>query len=266
MRKRAHANVIMEAFANRLPENEAWYHERLRICGACEHNTKNMGADGMREKLRLALIDGIHLGQDSCFLCGCFIRQKCAAEEVACSLEESGRAKWHRRKILTSKADDFNLFNEASEKCNIDIDPEKNQFVVRYNPVEKGEPIDSSFVLHHDTGKHIEIEEVKASCGCVSIKHRMLSDSEYRLDLRVDTSSFSLDRETSRSIIVAYRRDGEVCFLKMELIFIIRRGEAEILKAGETLSVEASTETIISTRSKIEAGTTKGSETTIIFL
>jgi hypothetical protein len=239
MKRRAHFGVIMDAFRERLPENEEWYRERLAICGACEYNTGNMGAEGLKEKVRLALANSIHAGRDSCSLCGCFIRQKCAAEEVACSLEESGpgRAKWNRRKIITSKADDLNFFNMAPELCNIDIDEEKSRFVVKYNPVERGEVTESPFILHWDKDKRIEIMNVKSSCGCTQVEKRLLSGNEYLLALRVDTASLP-PGGTKRYAGVEYRREGQTRYLEIELQFHIRDSKIQKFKDSKIPQAE----------------------------
>jgi hypothetical protein len=208
MKKRASAGVIAEAFLNELPVEEAWYQKRLALCEACEWNTKNYAPADLRGRMELRTRQLVHGFQDSCVKCGCFIRQKCAARSVACSLEKEGTAKWHRLEVITSGGSDLNLLNLSEEICNVDLDEKDGGFAVMYVPFRKPErkELISHFVLETKNGA--KIEEVTAGCSCFSVRSKMTSENEWCLEI-----AFRLDRleekQHGKDLFVKYRKkDG----------------------------------------------------------
>jgi hypothetical protein len=208
MKKKSHIKVIAGAFLNDLPVDEVWYQKRLAACEACEWNTKNYAPLDVSGRIELRASQLLHGFQDSCVKCGCFIRQKCAAREVACSLETEGRAKWHRLEVITSGASDLNLTNLSEEICNINLDENGSGFVVTYIPFRKSEKkeLEARFILKTKNG--VKIEEVTASCSCFSVRSKTVSESELQLDVVFHVEQLTTGK-ISKEIFVKYRKkDG----------------------------------------------------------
>jgi hypothetical protein len=234
MRKISEAEVIFDAYTSKLPEGEAWYEERLRLCAGCEYNSKNM-KDGelwkrmtLWEKAKKAVNDAAHLGLDYCTLCLCPIKQKCGSEHVACALEESGigKARWNRRKVITSRADDFNLINASPEMCNVNLDENQNEFEILYNLIDGSvaDHVTSSFILEHNPIAPIRGIEVKPTCGCTVSETRQHTDNQYLVRIQLNTGGFH-NGWFRKVLIVDYLRDSQPRQLLIALKGIVKNSK-----------------------------------------
>lgn len=59
-----------------------WYEDRLRICGECPNNSKNIN----RKNFRYRFWKFLNLKEDFCNLCGCGLKSKASEEILECEI------------------------------------------------------------------------------------------------------------------------------------------------------------------------------------
>jgi hypothetical protein len=230
LKKRGHLGVITDAFVETMTGGDIleqdWYKARLAACEACEFNTDNQGKEALLRK-------AIHLGQPSCSLCGCFIKEKCTAEEVSCSLadhpEKGMEPKWMRRKVITSTTDDFNLINAEPDRINIGINAKEGNFEVVLIPDVSVDEASMSFILQAKDTTRVRIVELIPTCGCTNLRNSRLNETDELVSVTINTTVFGTGM-IGKSIRVKYTKDtgkGDTKELFLEVMLMIKMKRAD---------------------------------------
>lgn len=83
-------NKIITIIRAKLRDKESitdqWYHDRVSICNACPHNSKNI--DPVSKNLRYYIFKYLNLNKDFCTICDCEIEAKASEEMEECPIKK----------------------------------------------------------------------------------------------------------------------------------------------------------------------------------
>lgn len=180
MEKISKSKVISDAFKAKIPERSewpSWYAERMALCEACSHNTKN---GGLGEQLQWV---AKKTGVSNCGICKCVIDRKCWSKSEACGLEEIGeKPKWNRILVKTTKDSPFNLVNKSVEGVNVDLSEDGTMFEFTTDPRRPDDDLAIRFTVECKDGKY-ELDEIHI-CSCIISKPVKLADGIYDIELK----------------------------------------------------------------------------------
>jgi hypothetical protein len=230
MKEINHLKVIKHAFWDTSKNKEMlekdWYVKRLSHCEACEYNTIRYKPESLQDEVAVAeftaknmeylkyeLSKGAHdvlakiLGVEPefCALCGCFIKQKCAARGVVCSLIKQGTPKWNKLEVNTAEGHgDFDLINLDDALYNVYLRKDGKAFVIDLGSVKAdADPISFKFLLR--TKVPLNFDSATAQCNCLTTSSRRANaTTDYEITATFNPKEVSTG-EFSKEIIVSYR-------------------------------------------------------------
>jgi len=217
-------NAFMDTILQKLPKKEKdypeWYRERLEKCNGCKFNTKNIPNSLIPTG---SLYFSKMLGKNRCSICTCFIKQKAWSKTEECAMGETdnrpdwlpygyvtsdkdNESKWNRLELITMDSDEFNLISTDDKLYNTDLSEDGNKFLIKLNPVPKGENIKFSFILQ---SKHeITISKISASCECTEPDLKLVDKKHHEIGVKINTENFGLG-EFVKEMRIDYTINGK---------------------------------------------------------
>jgi len=203
------AKTIANAFLEPLPEGQDWYENRLKICGACPHNSANKTDLTLAEKLNInkLLKKGICDNGNHCTACGCCIERKCATKSEDCGLVKLNlEPKWRALEVPSTINKGISLINMSSEIGTIEA--QKASFLYTFNAV-KSNKLDFKFQIKTDFSK-LKIKNYKPSCSCIAVNAMERIDANtFEFNISISTTGFR-EGWNERKLFVTYFERGSM--------------------------------------------------------
>lgn len=210
---------IINSYLKALPENEAWYKERMSICATCPFNSDNATPDKMSD---LAKVVKFVSDEATCGACGCVIKRKASVKAESCGLttrSDLGKAKWHSLE-QTSGAGVSVESNDTSVK----ISGTKEGFVFDYG-TRSEDVLDYTFTAK----SKMKFKNVSVTCGCTTPEVLVEGDSAL-ITLRLSTLKFG-EGLNKRTVYLNYidKSNNEK---KVQISLMINKVKGEIQTAN----------------------------------
>lgn len=155
--------LIAKAFFSRIPKEENWYKNRLKICEECPKNSQNGAELSTLQSMtqRTVCYKGFETDDDNkklppvCSSCGCCVLVKVGSLESECPLKKWGK--------VTTKPSKEKI-SVVIENPNHSVELENNQFIINLGEVSM--PV-ADINLKFVTPERFEYYDTTVGCSCV---------------------------------------------------------------------------------------------------
>jgi hypothetical protein len=206
--------TIAKAFIEPLPEGEDWYEDRLKACGDCEYNIKNIEKSKHTLADKLKISAGLCDNENHCQACGCCIERKCATKSEDCGLVKLGLApKWTALELPSVINKGISLINLSPTLGKITVEP--RAFIYTVEGI-KDKKITLKVLLKRDNNR-LEVKHHRPSCSCISVDDMSRVDRHtYEFIISVSTTGFREGLNERGLYITYYDRGGKTNEVKID--------------------------------------------------
>jgi len=201
MKSKSKLRTIKDAFTSKIPTEENFFKERMKICEGCEFNSENVKPEDLSVTQNIQ-IKNICQFKRMCTACGCCLDEKVGQKNQACGLKEKGlEPKWEALSVETTSANDLNveILNKTAKTVQLDI--RKQYFAVGLGEDLTG-VIPIELLISREAG--LRINSIKPGCQCTVSEQEQVSDTEVKIYLKVNTANFNSGVRFEKPVTVNY--------------------------------------------------------------